>query len=121
MKDTLWHIDWGDGDTNFVIASSKKKAIAKMRDGKDMANFVVKLDYLYNFIFKAGEEKARGNILAKLRQPRTDTILRAYFDGGKQQGIKEVVEWVEDWNFWDNLSDDIRREWQAQKKKWGLK
>ena len=35
-------------------------------------------------------------------------------------GIREVVGWIEDWAFWDNLSDDIHTEWQAKLKEWGV-
>jgi len=54
MKDTLFHINWGDGDTTFVIAPDEQTAIERMPDGKDMVNYVVKLDILYQKIFKAG-------------------------------------------------------------------
>jgi len=39
---------------------------------------------------------------------------------GRKLGIGEVVEWIEDWNLWGSLSDDILREWQAKLKEWGL-
>jgi len=53
-KDTLFHINWGDGDTTFVIAKDKEDAQNKMGDGKDMVNYIVQLDRLYGLIFKAG-------------------------------------------------------------------
>jgi len=53
-KNTLWRINWGDGDNFYVVASSEKAAIEGMPDGKDMVNFVVKLDHLYQEILKAG-------------------------------------------------------------------
>ena len=57
MKDTLFHIDWGDHDTTFVIAPDEATARERMGDGKDMVNYVVKLDHLYSRIFKAGIKK----------------------------------------------------------------
>lgn len=57
-RDTLWHIDWGDGDTTFVVAPDRETAISRMPDGKDMVNTVVQLDCLYNLILEAGIRKA---------------------------------------------------------------
>jgi len=53
-KETLFHINWGDGDTSFVIAPDEETAKDRMADGKDMVNYIVKLDSLYQRIFKAG-------------------------------------------------------------------
>ena len=53
-KESLWHIEWGDGDTSFVIAPDEKTAISRMPDGKGMINSIVKLDALYQMILKAG-------------------------------------------------------------------
>jgi len=53
-KDTLFHINWGDGDDTFVIAPDEKTAKMRMRDGRDMVNYIVRLDSLYQMIFKAG-------------------------------------------------------------------
>ena len=53
-KDTLFHINWGDGDNSYVVAPDQATAIERMSDGKDMVNYVVRLDTLYALIFKAG-------------------------------------------------------------------
>lgn len=53
-KDTLFHINWGDGDDTFVIAPDEETAKERMPDGKDMVNYIVRLDLLYQRIFKAG-------------------------------------------------------------------
>ena len=42
------------------------------------------------------------------------------YETGIEAGRREVVEWINDWNFWDNLSSDILEEWQAKLKKWGI-
>ena len=55
---TLWHINWGDGDNTYIIAPDKETAIERMPDGKDMVNEVVQLDHLYGLIFKAGYQQA---------------------------------------------------------------
>jgi len=110
-KDTLWHINWGDGDNFYVIAPDKETAISRMLDGKDMVNSVAKLDHLYSLIFKAGYNQS----LQDHKHEWDDNYYK-----GKQVGRKEVVEWVEEWNFWDNLSDDIHREWQAKLKEWRI-
>jgi hypothetical protein len=57
-KETLFHIDWGDGDTTFVIAKNKKDAISKIPDGKDMVNYIMRLDGIYSMIYKAGITEA---------------------------------------------------------------
>jgi len=56
MSDTLFHINWGDGDNTFVIAPDKATAISMMPDGQGMVNYVVKLDALYRMIYKAGQQ-----------------------------------------------------------------
>ena len=53
-KDTLWHINWGDGDDLYIVAPSKHKAIGLMEDGKDMVNYATRLDATYERIYKAG-------------------------------------------------------------------
>ena len=53
-KNTLFHIDWGDGDTTFIIAPDEQAVRERMPDGKDMVNYVVRLDNLYQRIFRAG-------------------------------------------------------------------
>ena len=63
MKDTLFHISWGDGDDTFVLAPDKETAIERMPDGKDMVNSIVRLDALYGMIYKAGYEQ-RGKEIA---------------------------------------------------------
>ena len=55
-NETLFHIEWGDGDHTFVLAPNETMAIEKMSDGKDMIRYVVKLDGLYQMIFKAGQD-----------------------------------------------------------------
>lgn len=88
VKDTLFHINWDDGDNFFVVAPDEKTAIEKMPDGKDMVNYVVKLDSLYQMIFKAGEEYA----ITK-EGHEAISFLHGYQEG-KQEGIKEVVDWL---------------------------
>ena len=53
--DTLFHINWGDGDNFFVIAPDEATAKERMPDGRDMVNTIVSLDHLYNLIFNAGD------------------------------------------------------------------
>ncbi len=54
VKDTLFHINWGDGDTCFVIAPDEDIAKERMPEGKGMVNYIVKLDSLYQMIFLTG-------------------------------------------------------------------
>ncbi len=58
-KDTLWYINWGDGDNTFVVAPDKETAKSRMVAGKGMVNYVVELDAIYQSIFKAGQESVR--------------------------------------------------------------
>ena len=53
-KDTLWHVNFGDNDNSFVIAPDEETARERMPDGKDMVNYAVRMDALYQQIFKAG-------------------------------------------------------------------
>ena len=53
-KDTLFHINWGDGDNCYCIAPDKATAIKRMPEGRGMVNYVVQLDHLYQLICKAG-------------------------------------------------------------------
>ena len=61
-QETLFHIEWGDGDHAFVLAPNEKTAIEKMSEGKDMIRYVVKLDGLYQMIFKAGYDAGYRNV-----------------------------------------------------------
>jgi len=56
-KDTLWHVNFGDNDDAFVIAPDIKTAKERMGGGKEMVNYVVNLDHLYQKIFKAGQKE----------------------------------------------------------------
>jgi len=56
-KDTLWHINWGDGDNSFIIAPDEKTAIERIPEGVGYANFIVRLDSVYQQIFKAGRKE----------------------------------------------------------------
>ena len=58
MTDTLWHINWGDGDNCYTVAPDKETAISRMPHGRDMVNYVVQLDHLYQMIYKAGQRGA---------------------------------------------------------------
>jgi len=49
---TLFHIEWGDGDSFFIIAHSKEEAVDKMPDGKDMVRHVIQLDAVYNLLYQ---------------------------------------------------------------------
>lgn len=53
-KDTLFHINWGDEDNFYVVAPDEKTAIERMPDGKDMVNYIVRLDLLYQMILQEG-------------------------------------------------------------------
>lgn len=57
MKDSLYHIEWGDGDHLFVIAPDKEMAIEGMPDGKDMVKSVTRLDALYEMIKQEGQRE----------------------------------------------------------------
>ena len=103
-SDTLWHIEWGDGENTFVIAPDKEAAIEKMPDGKDLVNSVVKLDGLYNMIFKAGYDKCLA-------------ITEKNYLLGKKHGRREVGEWVEKKHLIRLEREDI---WQTQLKIWGI-
>ena len=80
-EDTLFNINWGDGDTFYIIAPDEKTAIGKMTDGKDMVNYAVRLDAVYKMIFKAGYDKA----LAQLADMTEEC---------KQMGRREVAKWI---------------------------
>ncbi len=56
-KNTLWHINWGDGDEFFILAPDKETALSMMPDGKDMVNYVTNLDGLYQLIIQGREGK----------------------------------------------------------------
>ena len=56
-KNTLFYINWGDGDDTYIIAPSEKTALDNMPNGKDMVNYIVKLDSLYQIIFEAGRKE----------------------------------------------------------------
>lgn len=96
-KDILWHINWGDGDTTFVIAPDKETAIKQMGDGKDMVNSIVGLHAIYSII------KGRGH----------------------RAGIREVAEYLQ--RHFLNVNElqiDGKwlpnEKWQAKLKEWGL-
>ena len=55
-RKTLWHINWGDGDDFYVVALTKEAAINAMPEGKDMVNYVVKLDSVATALYKAGQD-----------------------------------------------------------------
>ena len=55
-KETLWHINWGDGDNAFVLAPNESVARERLPESKDRVNFIVRLDSLYQIIFKAGKQ-----------------------------------------------------------------
>ena len=59
-KNTLFHINWGDGDNTFMIAPDEATALKQMSEGSDMVNFVVNLDLLYQTIFKEGRKDVVG-------------------------------------------------------------
>ena len=57
MKDTLWHVNFGDNDNSFVMAPDKETARERMPEGKEMVNYAVRMDALYQQIFKAGQKE----------------------------------------------------------------
>ena len=63
-KETLFHIEWGDGDHSFIIAPDGATAVERMTDGKDTVRSVTNLAELHKMIFKAGEME----MFKKLRQ-----------------------------------------------------
>ena len=75
-KLTLFHINWGDGDNSYIVASNETEAIKKMPDGKDMVNYVVQLDALYNLIYEQG----RRDVLDKMELERCDPDVMPYFE-----------------------------------------
>jgi len=116
-KDTLFHINWGDGDTTFVIAPDEQTARERMGDGKDMVNYVVRLDALYQLIFKAGCDKRDSEFVYN-----PDFLdFQKGVKTGKELGIREVVEWVSQ-NFHLIVLPDNKfyDKWQAFKKERGL-
>ncbi len=63
MKESLFHINWGDGDNCFIIAADENTARGGMSDGRDMVNFIVRLDAVYKMIFEAGQKQERERII----------------------------------------------------------
>jgi len=61
-KDSLFHISWGDGDESFVIAPDEETAGERIPESKGMVNSVIRLDGVYQAIFKAGREAERRSI-----------------------------------------------------------
>ena len=57
-KDTLWHINWGDGDNFYILALDEEAAIKAMPDGQGMVNYAIRLDSVAAEIFKAGIKEA---------------------------------------------------------------
>jgi hypothetical protein len=55
-KNTLWHINWGDGDDFYIVAPDKETAIKGMPEGKDMINYMVRLDCVAHTLYKTGRE-----------------------------------------------------------------
>ena len=107
-EDTLFHIEWGDGDNSFVIAPDKDTAIKRMDDGADMIRTVVKLDHLYQLIFKAGFSEALNTVVATRE-----------YDEGKADGIREVVEWMK--KYYESRCILCSEEGKAKLKEWGIK
>lgn len=46
-------------------------------------------------------------------------ISKAQYDNGKEEGVKEVVEWINT-NYMIRLSPTKRNQWEVQLKKWGI-
>ena len=57
-KNTLWHVNFGDNDNYFVIAPDIETAEERMEEGKEMVNYAVRMDALYQQIFKLGIKEA---------------------------------------------------------------
>jgi len=98
-KDTLWHINWGDGDNTYVLAPDEKTAKGMMPEGEDMVNYMAKMDSLDNIIFKAG----------------------------KLEGRREVVDFIGEEPFEHNydmgghrVDDCFACLWEAKLKEWGI-
>jgi len=103
-KETLFHINWGDGDTFFVIAPDEKTAIKRMPDGKEMVNYVVKLDAIYEMIFRAGIREVVEWILYKARK---HVLYKDADDNGSTLVGYELLI--------------MEFEWQTKLKEWGIK
>lgn len=61
-KESLFHIEWGDGDNSFVIAPDIKTARERFSEGQGFINSIVDLSAIYNLIFKAGQRDVVDNI-----------------------------------------------------------
>ena len=116
-KDTLFHINWGDGDDFYITAPDRATAIERMPDGKDMVNYVVELKHLYQIIYKAGmEEEAKGghNAISYLE--------------GLQEGIRKVLRWENEHDVigfvYDTSDPEVERQnmidYAKQLKDWGI-
>ena len=71
-RKTLWHINWGDGDDFYVVALTKEAAINAMPEGKDMVNYVVKLDSVATALYKAGQDSRLKEVKEWIEEHRED-------------------------------------------------
>jgi len=94
MANTLWHIDWGDGDTYFIVAPDKETAISRMPDGQGMVNHVVKLDHIYQCIFKAGAKEARARAVAIVDHYMANGYYEAPWDDILVRSLSGDVEFI---------------------------
>lgn len=102
MSETLFRINWGDGDDSFVIAPDEATAISRMPDGKDMVNYVVRLDALYRMIYKAGQREVVEWVEKEFGYYTEDGLTRIIIDDdgyfghqgniGKWQAYSEGIE-----------------------------
>ena len=109
-KDTLWHINWGDGDTTFVIAPDKETALKQMGDGKDMVNTIVCLDAIYSIIKGAGHQAGRREVVEFIH-----TEFGGYIPGFKGGlTLKNILI--------DEECGEVGSmvKWQAKLKEWGI-
>jgi hypothetical protein len=122
-KDTLWHINWGDGDDFYVIAPTKKIAIDRMPEGKGMVNYVVKLDHLYKLIFKAGIKYAWDILSPHLPlNVKGECFYCGVGSTPDEKGYHHDKDncWGGDQLCWNNEYYDDARELQSKLKEWGL-
>ena len=96
-KDTLWRINWGDGDNAYIVAPDIETAKERMAASKEMVNYVVKLDYIYQEIFNAGMAKCAETHFKPDWEIKAQDVKDASEEGfkaGIKEDRKEVGEWL---------------------------
>ena len=100
-KDTLWRINWGDNDSAYIIAPDKKTAEERMEEGKEMVNYAVRMDALYQQIFKLGIQEAVEWIEKEFGYFTDGGLEKIIIDDGgyygKEGSIKKYQAKLEEW------------------------